>query len=107
MIDAWEQAVKAVSPLHADGLRQDLPHYLAYERAQSVYPDIIRAAQSLGAAIEEATLAAAVRRIRAALLAAALPLRLGVLPDDEHISKLLVDWVRSRAAGHVRYRKVR
>jgi aminoglycoside phosphotransferase (APT) family kinase protein len=96
VVDAWEQAVKAVSPLHTDGFQRDLPHYLDYERAQSVYPDIIRAALSLGAEVEEATLAAAVRRIRAALTAAAGPLDLKGVPSDEGIRKVLVHWARTR-----------
>ncbi|WP_084718785.1 aminoglycoside phosphotransferase family protein [Streptacidiphilus carbonis] len=96
MVDAWEQAVKAVSPLHTDGFRRDLPHYLAYERAQSVYPDVIRAALSLGAEIEEATMAAAVRRVQAALAAAAVPLRLVGLPTEQTVRKSLADWARTR-----------
>jgi aminoglycoside phosphotransferase (APT) family kinase protein len=99
MIDSWERAVRAVSPRHAEGLRQDLPRYLAYERAQSIYPDVIRAALSLGAVVEDSTLAAAVRRTRAALVTAAEPLGLGTPPDDSVIRRLLLDWLHDSRGG--------
>ncbi|MFC1432662.1 phosphotransferase family protein [Streptacidiphilus sp. N1-3] len=96
VVDAWRRAVGEVSPAHTAGLAHDLPIYLAYERAQSVYPDVIRAALSLGALAEEPALDRAVSRTRAALLAAAGPLGLAEVPDAEGIRGPLLKWHHSR-----------
>ncbi len=41
------------------GLDRDLKHYLAFERAQSVYPDVMRAATSLRGSFDQRELEAA------------------------------------------------
>lgn len=98
LVAAWGTAVTRVSAAHARGLARDLPGYLAYERAQSVYPDVIRAADSLGVAPDPATLQQAVLRVEAALSAAAVPLGLAQIPSRDVIGKLLAGR-RIRVAG--------
>jgi aminoglycoside phosphotransferase (APT) family kinase protein len=96
LITLWREAVARVSPGHAHGLDRDLPVYLAYERAQSVYPDVIRAVTSLGAVPEPATVHQAVLRVEAALRAAAEPLRLSQIPDRDVLGKVLCAWRERR-----------
>ncbi|MEU7318105.1 phosphotransferase [Streptomyces sp. NPDC007083] len=50
VIDQWRQAVTAVLPGADAGLADDLPRYLAYKRAQSVFADVVRQAVAVGAA---------------------------------------------------------
>ncbi len=47
VVDAWADAMRAVRPTAVNGLAKDLRHYVDFERAQSVYPDVMRAAKSL------------------------------------------------------------
>ncbi|EST21675.1 hypothetical protein N566_27245 [Streptomycetaceae bacterium MP113-05] len=49
----WHDAVARVLPGATDGWQQDLPHYLAYKRAQSVFTDVVRQAQKLEATAPE------------------------------------------------------
>jgi len=100
LIAQWREAVARVrsgpGPGPEHGLERDLPVYLAYERAQSVYPDVIRAVTSLGAVPEPATLHQAVLRVEAVLEAAAEPLRLPQIPARDVIGKLLWAWRERR-----------
>ncbi|MEY9963063.1 aminoglycoside phosphotransferase (APT) family kinase protein [Streptacidiphilus sp. MAP12-16] len=101
VIAAWRDAVTEVSPAHAFGLERDLKHYLAYERAQSVYPDVIRAALTLGVAPDESTFTHAVKRIEAALATAAPPLGLTPILGCDVIRKLLLEWHRQWSVARV------
>jgi aminoglycoside phosphotransferase (APT) family kinase protein len=102
----WREAVTRLSAAHARDLERDLPVYLAYERAQSVYPDVIRAVTGLGAAPKGsaprgaeprgATVRQAVLRVEAALRAACGPLGLAQIPGRDVIGKLLCAWRGSR-----------
>ncbi|MFC1415140.1 aminoglycoside phosphotransferase family protein [Streptacidiphilus cavernicola] len=96
VVAAWEEAVIRTSPEHAVGLGRDLRHYRGYELAQSVYPDVIRAALSLGAMPEDRALDWAVTRAQGALAAAAGPLRLRAVPDRETVRSALVTWHHTR-----------
>jgi aminoglycoside phosphotransferase (APT) family kinase protein len=109
VVDAWRQAVgsawrKLGRDLDRDldpvrDLDLDLPHYLDYERAQSVYPDVIRAALDLGDACEEGVLHDAVLRTDSALRAAAGPLRSESVPTCADIGALLREWHRNRPSA--------
>lgn len=96
VIDAWARAIRDTRPMAANGLGRDLRHYVAFERAQSVYPDVMRAAKSLENSLDQKSLHAATAMVSRALQAAAEPLRLAHVPDDAEIERVLVRWQASR-----------
>ncbi len=96
MTELWAVAMRrAGHGALTEGLATDLPVYLDFEYAQSVFPDIMRAALALTAlpwdpvAEDYAEAAAKVRR---ALERAAGPLRLGGVPDRQHVERALRSW---------------
>ncbi|MEV8351228.1 phosphotransferase family protein [Streptomyces niveus] len=90
--EAWARAMREVRPEVVNGLETDLQHYLDFERAQSVYPDVMRAAQSLGRGAEPVGLEKATEAVQAALELARGPLRLGGVVGAVEISKALYRW---------------
>ncbi|MFI1720486.1 phosphotransferase family protein [Streptomyces sp. NPDC020489] len=97
LIRAWTKAVEQVRAAATAGLRRDLLHYLNFERAQSVFPDVIRATQLLQSTpCDERTadllMRKAVRGVRQALETAAAPLGLRRLPDPENVRDILHQW---------------
>ncbi|MFD6417597.1 phosphotransferase [Streptomyces sp. NPDC060194] len=95
---AWSAAMRRVRPAAVVGLETDLRHYVDFERAQSVYPDVMRAARSLlepGAG--PAVLRSAVAAVSQALELARGPLRLSALPGEDEVEKILGRWWSSRA----------
>ncbi|MFE6554421.1 phosphotransferase family protein [Streptomyces sp. NPDC057746] len=96
VIDAWAHAMQAIRPMAANGLARDLRHYVAFERAQSIYPDVIRAATSLEDSFDQKRLDTATASVSRALQAAAEPLRLAHVPDVAEIERVLVRWRTSR-----------
>ncbi|MFI5806579.1 phosphotransferase [Streptomyces sp. NPDC051561] len=88
-VQAWYRAMRATRPDAVRGLDTDLRHYLDFERAQSVYPDIMRAARSLGEGPEPVGMRHAVESVSRALEAARVPLQLDNLPDPEEIERIL------------------
>jgi aminoglycoside phosphotransferase (APT) family kinase protein len=96
--DIWYQSVKAVCPAAVEGALDDLPHYLAYKRAQSVYTDVLRGAASLVAAGEPAP--ALVRHVasgvREALLRAREALRVKDVGTLDAVADVLTGWLRRR-----------
>ncbi|GGU54853.1 phosphotransferase family protein [Streptomyces daghestanicus] len=100
--EAWGAAMERLRPAAAHGLGRDLRHYLAFERAQSVYPDVMRAARSLQESFTEERLAAAERAVRGALEAGAGPLRLGRVPRGPEVERALYRWWASRPDTAVR-----
>ncbi|MEV0642732.1 aminoglycoside phosphotransferase family protein [Streptomyces sp. NPDC050619] len=94
---AWAQAMDVVRPEAVRGLHKDLRHYVAFERAQSVYPDVMRAAKSLEEAGTQKSLDEATAKVRGALEAAAEPLRLTNLPGKSEIERALFRWLTSRS----------
>ncbi len=93
VIGAWQNAVG--SERH-EGWKEDLPHLLAYKRAQSVFTDVIRAAEVLrrspepdGQAIETAAL-----DVHRALLAAQEVLRLPKARTLGYVTDVYADWLR-------------
>ncbi|WP_206739294.1 phosphotransferase [Streptomyces sp. L2] len=99
VVDTWADAVRRVRPAAVHGLARDLPHYLAFERAQSVYPGVIRAAQSLADSLDEQSLDRATAAVHGALTAAAGPLGLGRVPGEPEIERVLLRWRTSAWAA--------
>ncbi|MFI9254690.1 phosphotransferase [Streptomyces sp. NPDC053069] len=87
--EAWERAVRRVRPAAAAGLHKDLRHYVAFEHAQSLYADVIRAARSLEDSCGRRRLDEATAAVHAALRRAAEPLRLGRVPEQPEIERIL------------------
>ncbi|WP_327320782.1 aminoglycoside phosphotransferase family protein [Streptomyces sp. NBC_01235] len=97
VIQTWEGAMREFRPSAVKGLAKDLRHYVDFERAQSVYPDVMRAARSLqesftGKSLDEATV-----EVRRALVAAEEPLRLRNVPAKDEIERALFRWLASRS----------
>ncbi|MET7450818.1 aminoglycoside phosphotransferase family protein [Streptomyces sp. NPDC005574] len=99
VIEAWAEAMRRVRPAAVAGLTRDLPHYLAFEHAQSVYPDVMRAAKSLEDSTDPDTLDGATASVHRALLAGAKPLGLRNVPGEDEIRRILFRWRASRPAG--------
>ncbi|WP_328682138.1 aminoglycoside phosphotransferase family protein [Streptomyces sp. NBC_01261] len=94
--EVWADAMRAVRPAAVHGLDEDLKHYIAFERAQSVYPDIMRAARSLTEKFDQESLDRATRAVRKALKAAAVSLWLPRVPDRAEIAWAIERWLESR-----------
>lgn len=98
VIDAWAEAMGRIRPAAVNGLAKDLRHYVAFERAQSVYPDVMRAARSLENAPDQKSLDEATASVCRALEAAAEPLGLRNVPDMAQIERVLFRWRAARTA---------
>jgi len=96
VVAAWAEAMQEVRPSAVAGLNKDLWHYLAFERAQSVFPDVMRAARSLEDSFTQKSLDQATAEVRRALEAAADPLRLRRVPGEKEIEGALFRWLASR-----------
>ncbi|MEU9730881.1 aminoglycoside phosphotransferase family protein [Streptomyces sp. NPDC048002] len=96
VVESWAEAVGRSRPGALDGLDQDLDLYLDFEEAQSVYPDVMRAAALLRDRADEEGLAAATARVRAALEAAARPLSLAAVPSEQEVERILSRWRDAR-----------
>ncbi len=99
VIGAWESAMCRVRPAGVNGLGKDLKHYLEFERAQSVFPDVMRAAQSLEQAYSQKNLDEATAEVDRALRAAARPLELRSVPRPKEIERALFRWLGSRGVS--------
>ena len=102
VVEAWANAMETTRPAAVSGLDKDLQHYVEFERAQSVYPDVMRAAKSLENSRDQKTLDEATDAVRRALGAAAKPLRLRNVPSLEEIERILFRWRASRDDGRNR-----
>lgn len=96
VIEAWARAMRKFRPSAIKGLHKDLSHYVDFERAQSVYPDVMRAARSLQESFTQKGCDEATVEVHRALKAAAGPLRLGDVPAYDEIERALVRWLASR-----------
>ncbi|MFF0017750.1 phosphotransferase [Streptomyces sp. NPDC005374] len=105
-VDAWRSAMMERRAKAVNGLERDLRHYVAFERAQSVYPDVMRAATSLGESFDQRDLDAATEAVFWALQAAEEPLRLKNVPDEKAIERILFRWNVSHGKRHSRDRAV-
>ncbi|MFE9620641.1 phosphotransferase family protein [Streptomyces sp. NPDC006384] len=107
VVEAWRKVMGERRGRAVNGLDRDLKHYVAFERAQSVYPDVMRAARSLGDAFDQRDLDAATRTVHRALVAAEEPLRLKNVPDESAIERVLFRWNESHGNRHSRVRAPR
>ncbi|MFJ4784228.1 phosphotransferase family protein [Streptomyces sp. NPDC088794] len=96
VVDSWVDAMREVRPAAVNGVAKDLRHYVAFERAQSVYPDVMRAARSLEGPADQKRLDAATDSVRRALEASAEPLRLSNIPSERQIKQILLRWAAAR-----------
>ncbi|MEV5952673.1 aminoglycoside phosphotransferase family protein [Streptomyces sp. NPDC051987] len=96
VIEAWARAMDIVRPGAVNGVGKDLRHYVDFEQAQSVYPDVMRAAMSLDESFDQKGLDVATASVRRALEAAQAPLRLRQLPSEAEIERVLFRWRISR-----------
>ncbi len=90
--DGMERAGHAAM---TEGMATDLPVYLDFEYAQSVFPDIMRAALDLIALPDEpdaADFAGAAARVCRAVRRAAEPLKLDSVPDEGVAESALREW---------------
>ncbi|MDX3577200.1 MULTISPECIES: aminoglycoside phosphotransferase family protein [unclassified Streptomyces] len=99
VVGAWADAMRECRPSAVKGLARDLEHYVDFERAQSVYPDVMRAARSLQESFTQKKLDEATTEVRRALLAAEKPLSLRDVPAENEIERALFRWLASRGAG--------
>lgn len=89
---------RAVGRRRSAGAHEDLPHYRAYKRVQSLCTDVVRATTRLkeggppGGADARARLRGAATIVRRALAAAGEPLLLPEPPPMEHVEAVLADW---------------
>ncbi|WP_415923977.1 phosphotransferase [Streptomyces sp. ID05-47C] len=96
VVEAWARAMGRYRPAAVNGLSRDLRHYLDFERAQSVYPDIMRAARAVQGPFTQQGLDEVTAEVGRALEAAAEPLRLRSLPSSGEIEGALFRWLASR-----------
>ncbi|MFG2371262.1 phosphotransferase [Streptomyces sp. NPDC048504] len=100
VMDAWRAAMDLRCGEAVKGAERDLRHYVDFERAQSVYPDVMRAVTSLGDKFDQRELDAATYAVRRALLLAEAPLRLKSVPDEKSIEGILFRWNVSNGKKH-------
>ncbi|MEU6991689.1 aminoglycoside phosphotransferase family protein [Streptomyces sp. NPDC046465] len=93
MVKLWSEAMNGagLGGMTA-GLDDDLPVHLAFEYAQSVYPDLMRAALTLPATPGGVDFAAAAWRMCRSVRRAAEPLGLRSVPDEEEATEALIRW---------------
>ncbi|WP_329316297.1 phosphotransferase family protein [Streptomyces sp. NBC_01262] len=96
VIEAWRDVMHSVRPEAATGLDTDLPRYIAFEHAQSVYPDVMRAATRLLGDLDVNNLDTQVGAVRHALLKAQKPLGLRPVDGRKEIRAALLDWRRDQ-----------
>ncbi|MGW6959678.1 phosphotransferase family protein [Streptomyces sp. PAN_FS17] len=93
MVELWARAMaEADCGELTAGLREDIGTYLDFEYAQSVFPDVMRAALDLPADADEGHFRAAGGRVSRAMTRARRPLRLVAVPDMEQIVEALRKW---------------
>ncbi|WP_329572589.1 aminoglycoside phosphotransferase family protein [Streptomyces sp. NBC_01361] len=97
----WREAMQCARSEATVGLGSDLRHYIDFEHAQSVYPDVIRAVTSLGDSFSQRDLDVAAQSVHRALRRAEKPLRLTRVPDVAKIEPILFRW---REAQKGRYK---
>ncbi|MFI6491439.1 HAD-IA family hydrolase [Streptomyces sp. NPDC050564] len=93
MTELWAKAMRRAGYDElTEGLDDDLPVYVAFEYAQSVFPDVMRAALGLPEQPDEVDFREAGRRICVAMGLAREPLQLMDVPDLDRAVKALRSW---------------
>jgi aminoglycoside phosphotransferase (APT) family kinase protein len=100
----WAEAVSEKKELvgATAGMETDLDVYIGFEYAQSVYPDLIRAASLRSDRPGHSVSPEAVALARRALLRAEEPLRLGHVPDEDAVHEALRKWHEDQHGGRRR-----
>ncbi|MEU3461639.1 aminoglycoside phosphotransferase family protein [Streptomyces sp. NPDC006733] len=91
----WKRAVGEAAARGAD---EDLPHYRAYKRIQSVFTDVIRGATGLDAALDHAQLRQVAATVWRTLRAAQEPLGLEKVVSRVVVEAAFEAWHRRHAA---------
>ncbi|MEU6348717.1 aminoglycoside phosphotransferase family protein [Streptomyces sp. NPDC047072] len=92
VVAEWTDAMSLENPAAVNGFREDLRRYTDFERAQSVYPDVMRAVQVLKGRFDQEQLDGAKASVHRALRSAMRPLRLERVPDEDGIERILLGW---------------
>ncbi|MGP3773376.1 phosphotransferase [Streptomyces sp. SDT5-1] len=100
VVEQWHKAMWSVRPEAVEGLDSDLLNYVDFEHAQSVYPDVIRAAMSLEERFSQSDLEGAAAEVHRALAVARRPLRLRDVLTPSAIEPLLYRWRVARGGRH-------
>ncbi|MEV5549409.1 phosphotransferase [Streptomyces sp. NPDC052309] len=97
MTELWAEAMHdaGLGELTA-GLHEDLPVYIAFEYAQSVFPDVMRAAIDLPEDADTDHFGVAADRVEQAMRRAREPLRLVDVPDRDQVVEALRVWHGTR-----------
>lgn len=97
--ELWSQAVDDARPGAAQAWRQDLPYLLAYKRTQSVFTDVIRAAEALGPHNDPnwRLLPRLAWRVWRVLAAARKPLGLESVPTPARVASVYTSWLKASA----------
>ncbi|MER7170844.1 aminoglycoside phosphotransferase family protein [Streptomyces mesophilus] len=103
VIHTWAADMQRVRPEVTRNASRDLKHYFAFEYAQSVFPDVMRAAASLGDTLQAQRLEAATQQVARALRKASAPLQLADVPEPE-IERALYRWQTARIGRQGRSR---
>nr|WP_237551670.1 aminoglycoside phosphotransferase family protein [Streptomyces sp. SID8367] len=99
VIEAWCRAMKEEGREQVtDDVAGDLSRYVDFERAQSVYPDVMRAVSALGSSFGPGDLELAALEVHRALEAAERPLQLSGPPKMSTIEQLILRWCKGRGA---------
>ncbi|WP_063805737.1 phosphotransferase family protein [Streptomyces canus] len=105
MTAMWAKAMREAG--HADmtaAMDQDLPVYLRFEYAQSVFPDVMRAALTLPDRPDKQSLGEASERVCRALHRAREPLKLtDRIPDSGEVGEALRAWQANAATGRMNW----
>ncbi|WP_328561255.1 phosphotransferase [Streptomyces coelicoflavus] len=93
MVDLWAEAMADAGFIDLTaGLHEDLPVYVAFEYAQSVFPDVMRAALDLPEDARTEHFRTAADQVERAVRRAREPLRLVDVPDREQVVDALRAW---------------
>ncbi|MFJ4711619.1 phosphotransferase [Streptomyces sp. NPDC088785] len=99
VVEAWCRAMEEEGQEAAtEGVGDDLGRYVDFERAQSVYPDVMRAVSALSSSFSPGDLELAALEVHRALEAAEKPLGLRGLPKAGTIEQMILRWCKGRGA---------
>ncbi|MGW1211278.1 phosphotransferase family protein [Streptomyces sp. NPDC002499] len=107
VVELWAKAQGRIRPEAVRRLDDDLRHYIAFERAQSVFPDVMRAARDLEFSSDEESLHRATARVCRALENAEEPLRLSRVPGVSEVGRILFRWQAARSGVRGAHRGTR
>ncbi|MEU9555724.1 phosphotransferase family protein [Streptomyces fumanus] len=101
VVGAWIAEMLRMRRAAVAGVTNDLWYYLEFERAQSLFPDVLRTVRGLNAPFGQAELDRAAADVTRALRVAAEPLWLPRVPDEDRVAEVLEEWAGT-GGGRVR-----